>query len=107
MPLMPEDALPSEETLLPEEPPARPSPRRWQSRLLRICFAIFTFEVGIFLVIFPWTDTWDLNSIQRLIPTLRDFWSDPYFRGAVTGLGVVNLYVACLEVGRLLRRSSQ
>jgi hypothetical protein len=108
MSLTPENAPPREfkgSLVEPEAPPPPLPGGRWQNRLLRICFAIFTFEVGIFLVIFPWMGNWNSNYFQGLIPALRDFWSDPYFRGALTGLGFVNLYIACLEVVRLLRRT--
>ena len=78
----------------------------WQSRLLRICLAIFTFEIGLFLVVFPWMDdAWSINYVQKLIPALRDVWEDPYFRGALTGLGLVNIYISCLEIIRLFRRA--
>lgn len=80
-------------------------PRPWQSRLLGICFAIFTFEIGLFLIVFPWLDNWNLNYFQGLIPALQDTWDDPYFRGAVTGLGFVNIYIALREVVRLFRRA--
>src|SRR5579871_4669916 len=80
--------------------------RTWQSRLLAICFVIFTFEIGLFLVIVPWMDeTWSLNTLQELAPWLQNLWIDPYFRGAITGLGLVNIYIACLEVFRLFRRT--
>lgn len=79
--------------------------RTWQSRLLAICFVIFTFEIGMFLVIIPWMDeSWSLNTIQELAPMLQTIWIDPYFRGAITGLGLVNIYIACREVFRLFRR---
>ena len=78
----------------------------WQSRLLSICFVIFTFEVGLFLVVVPWMDeTWGLNSFPDLVPVLQNVWIDPYFRGAITGLGLVNVYIAVREIFRLLRRS--
>lgn len=85
------------------EPPSRSI--SWQSRLLRICFAIFTFEIGLFLVVFPWLDKWSLNYFQGVIASIQDIWDDPYFRGAITGLGLVNIYIAMLQVTRLLRRS--
>jgi hypothetical protein len=75
-------------------------------RLLRLCFAIFTFEIGLFLTVFPWVDIWSLNYFSEWIPALESVWDDPYFRGAITGLGLVNIYVACAEVLRLFRRSS-
>jgi hypothetical protein len=79
--------------------------RTWQSRLLSICYAIFAFEIGLFLVVFPWmNDTWDTNYFQKVLPALRSIWDDPYFRGAITGLGLMDIYIACVEMFRLLRR---
>jgi len=75
-------------------------------RLLRLCFAVFTFEIGLFLTVFPWVDIWSLNYFSGWIPALEDLWDDPYFRGAITGLGLVNIYLACAEVVRLFRRSA-
>src|SRR5436309_15918310 len=98
-------------SLIPENDQTNPSvvqtaprPRTWQNRLLRICFAIFAFEIGLFLVVFPWTDTWNINYFQSLGVLIQDVWDDSYFRGAVTGLGFVNIYIAGVEVIRLLRR---
>lgn len=85
------------------EPPRRA--RSWQNRLLSICFIIFTLEIGLFLVIVPWMEeTWALNTIQELAPVLQTIWIDPYFRGAITGLGLVNIYIAFHEILRLFRR---
>jgi|SRR5271163_2608586 len=98
-------------SLMPENgdiaPPSEVSrrTRTWQSRLLGICSAIFTFEIGLFLVVFPWMDdVWNINYLQKLLPVLRTIWADPYFRGALTGLGLVNIYISCLEMIRLFRR---
>jgi len=98
-------SLTPEPAPIPEAPPeSPPRARTWQSRLLAICFVIFTFEVGLFLVVVPWMDeTWALNSIQELVPALQNIWIDPYFRGAFTGLGLVNIYIACREMFRLFR----
>jgi hypothetical protein len=83
-----------------------PVRQSWQGRLLGISFAIFAFEIGLFLVIFPWMgDSWDLNYIQSLGPVLQNVWDEPYFRGAVSGLGFLNIYIAILQVARLFRRS--
>jgi hypothetical protein len=85
--------------------PSTPTPRLgWQRRLLRISLALFTFEVGIFLVVFPWLDSWDQNYFQGLTPGLQDLWQNPSFRGALTGLGFVNIYIACLQVIHSFRR---
>ena len=81
----------------------RSSPRT--PRLLRLVFAIFTFEIGLFLVVFPWVDIWSVNYFSGWLPALENMWDEPYFRGAITGLGLVNIYIACAEVLRLFRRS--
>jgi hypothetical protein len=78
----------------------------WQSRLLAISFAIFAFEIGLFLVIFPWLgDAWNTNFFESLSPALQALWDGPYFRGAVSGLGLVNIYIALLQVARMFRRA--
>lgn len=76
----------------------------WQRRLLRISLALFTLEVGLFLVFFPWTSSWDVNYFQTLTPALQDLWKQPSFRGALTGLGFVNIYIACLQVIHSFRK---
>jgi hypothetical protein len=80
------------------------APRRWQGRLLTICFAIFAFEVGLFLVVFPWQDSWTFNYFQGFSPNLESIWDEPSFKGLVTGLGLVNIYIALLQIIRLVRR---
>lgn len=83
-----------------------PSPKiGWQRRLLRISLALFIFEIGAFLVIFPWTENWNLNYFQSVTPRLQDLWEQPSLRGALTGLGFVNIYIACLQVVHSFRRS--
>jgi hypothetical protein len=78
-----------------------PSPRRY--RVFRYLFALFTLEVGLFLLVFPWTDTWFFNYFQDSNELLRNVWEDPYFRGGISGLGAVNVYLAVIEFLRTLR----
>jgi hypothetical protein len=78
-------------------------PHRWYHKTLAILLVAFCFEIGIFLVIFPWTPYWDSNYIGAMIPQWHQLWDNFYLRGAVSGLGVVNLYIAVLELYRLRR----
>jgi hypothetical protein len=89
----------------PEQEARPPVARKWgwQGRLLAICFAILAFEIGLFLVIFPWMNSWNLNYLKVLSPTVTTIWEHPYFRGGLSGLGLVNIYVAFREVTRLKR----
>jgi hypothetical protein len=86
--------------------PENPRPKiGWQRRLLRISLALFIFEIGAFLVVFPWTENWNLNYFQTVTPSLQNLWYQPSFRGALTGLGFVNIYIACLQVIHTFRRA--
>jgi hypothetical protein len=87
--------------------PAPPSPPRtfvrWHQRILGFCFVIFALELGIFLLIFPWLKSWDLNWVPLQSANLRLLWMSPYFRGALSGLGLVNLYIGISELLRQTR----
>ena len=102
------DSMPPQPQV-PDNPPhfeqiPDPPKRRWQGKLLTACFAVFAFEIGLVLVIFPWQDSWSLNYFQDISPSLENLWDEPSFRGLVTGLGFVNIYIALLQVIRLFRR---
>jgi hypothetical protein len=75
---------------------------RWHRRILGFCLVIFAFELGLVLLIFPWLGNWDLNWLPLHSRFLASVWLNPYFRGALSGLGLLNIYVAVLEAGRQL-----
>lgn len=50
--------------------------------------------VGSVLVLAPWTSLWDSNWLLQLWPDLRGPVLNAFTRGAVTGLGLVNVVVA-------------
>jgi hypothetical protein len=106
MSLTPEPSLP--ETQPPGPPPRETQPREtqkvWPKRLLQVSLALFTFEIGLFLVIFPWTDYWSFNYFQAVIPALQDAWNQPAFRASLSVLGLLNVYLACLQVVNAFRR---
>ena len=47
--------------------------------------------VGSVLVFAPWTSLWDSNWLLQVWPDLRGFLLNAFTRGAVTGLGLVNV----------------
>ena len=73
----------------------------WYHKLGIFLFIIVCFEVGAFLAVFPWTPQWDTNSVANLLPWLRGVWGSSYFRGALSGLGLLNIYISLGEVQRL------
>lgn len=59
-----------------------------------------TLYVGVVLVALPWSRYWHDNYFSDLFPSWRNWWLNPYVRGAVSGLGFANLYLCLLEVLR-------
>ena len=75
---------------------------RWHQKLSSMLLVIFCLEIGTFLLMFPWFGAiWGNNYFSSLLH--RGFWENAYFRGAVSGLGVLNLYVSFAEILRLRR----
>jgi len=93
------------EPQLGDEPSQTPAPvgHAWYHKLGTFLFVIVCFEVGAFLIVFPWTPQWDANSVANLFPLLRGLWASSYFRGALSGLGLLNIYISLAEVSRLRR----
>ena len=86
------------------EPP-RPEPERlsWYQRFGVLLFVIFCFELGMFLLIFPWLHAWDVSWFATASAWSHELWLNPFFRGGLSGLGLVNIYISLLEIGRLRR----
>jgi hypothetical protein len=55
-------------------------------------------EVGLLLIVLPWSGFWEQNYFASLLPWLKDFLTNNYVRGAVSGLGIVNLYAGFAEL---------
>src|SRR6266849_7103021 len=61
---------------------------KWYHKLAGLFAVIFCFELGVFLLVFPWASDWDLNYFSSLPLWASTIWASPYFRGAISGLGV-------------------
>jgi hypothetical protein len=57
-----------------------------------------SFLVGVVLVFAPWTPLWDSNWLLQLLPSARGLLLSAFTRGAVTGLGLVNLVLAARDL---------
>jgi hypothetical protein len=87
----------------PAEPAPGPPEYRWYHKLGALLFVIFCFELGVFLIVFPWLDLWDVNWLASFSPAIHRLWMNPYFRGALSGIGVLNVYISLVEVFHLRR----
>jgi hypothetical protein len=66
-----------------------------------VLFCIFCFELGLFLIVYPWLDVWGHNWWFWIRPQWQPFLSSESFRGAVMGLGFLNVLVGIRETLRL------
>ena len=93
-------------SMVSQEPATSEKPSkvvRWHQHVLGFCLVVFALELGVFLLVFPWLRTWDLSWIPLQSPWLNDIWMSDYFRGALSGLGLLNIYVGVAELVRQIR----
>jgi hypothetical protein len=64
------------------------------SRILRIVLLLLWFELGVVLILLPWSDVWDVNYFLYQYPMLGIFLKNSYLRGMISGLGVMNVMFA-------------
>ena len=69
------------------------------SRLLLV--ALF-LEVGFVLIVVPWSAFWDHNYFAESLPFVDAIISNNYVRGAVSGLGVINIAAGVVDLFSLL-----
>jgi hypothetical protein len=65
--------------------------------LLMTCF----LEVGLVLALAPWSEYWDRNYFAESLPLMHVIITNNFVRGAVTGLGLVNLGAAIAELASM------
>jgi len=69
---------------------------------MRLLLIALFFELGIVLTVVPWSVYWDRNFFVESIPFLHAVATNNFVRGAVTGLGLVNLASGAAELFSLL-----
>ena len=72
-------------------------------RLLVIALLV---ELGLLLIVIPWSAYWERNYFAQMSPTVNAVVTNNYIRGAITGLGAVNLFGALADLAVLVRRRS-
>jgi len=70
---------------------------------MRLLLTAFFFEVGLVLVLVPWSTYWERNYFVQALPVLQTLINNDFVRGAVSGLGLVNLLAGLLEIWSFLR----
>lgn len=81
------------------------SPFHWTAKATALLFAVFCLELGAFLIVFPWLDVYPSNWFIHARPEFAPLLTSNSFRGAMTGLGCLNVLVGVAEALRLRRFS--
>ncbi len=64
-------------------------------------FVALLLEAGLLLVLIPWSAFWDRNYFVEAVPALAGLLTNNFVRGAVSGLGLVNLLAALAELAEM------
>lgn len=70
--------------------------------MMRLVFIVFFLEAGFVLVVVPWLAFWDRNYFAQIVPALHPLMTNNFVRGAISGLGVINIVVGLGELLSLL-----
>ena len=71
------------------------------SRVLYALVVLLFFELGVFLLLLPWFSIWEHNYFLSRFPGLVGVMLNPSVRGAVSGLGLLDIGLA---IGMVRRR---
>lgn len=80
---------------------------RLVARLVRVVVTVYYLEIGAFLVLVPWSRMWNDRVAGRSPRTAAVAIASPYFRGFVTGLGLLHLTAAVREIESWRRQRAE
>jgi len=66
---------------------------RWAARIFLVIEVMVWVELGMILVVVPWTHAWIDNGLVLNYPRIREFLSIDFVRGVVTGVGLLDIWV--------------
>jgi hypothetical protein len=64
------------------------------NRILRALTVVLLFEMGALLLYLPWSTFWEQNYFLSHFPWLMPVVLNPSLRGIVSGIGVLDIFVA-------------
>lgn len=96
---------PAETCTVAHGPQAPRSRRRWRRWVFGLAAVFACTVVGTLLALLPWLPSWDMNYFSGSSRGWYSVWMNSYFRGAISGVGVLNLYLSFLELLGLARGS--
>ena len=77
--------------------------------ITKLIYILYSLEVGALLLCLPWLRFWENNYLLYLYPQILTVAANPFFKGFVLGLGIVNILLGIQEIAnvrRLLRHNN-
>lgn len=68
----------------------------------RLLYIAYFLEVGLLLVLVPWSSFWDRNYFADAMPVLLALLRNNFLRGGVSGLGIVNLCIGFADLAAVI-----
>jgi hypothetical protein len=69
------------------------------NRILSAVLVVLLCVMGAMLFYLPWTGIWEKNYFLIHFPSLMHILLHPSFRGAVSGLGILDIFLAITMIG--------
>jgi hypothetical protein len=69
------------------------------NRILSAILVVACCMMGAVLFYLPWTGVWEQNYFLTHFPSLMRILLHPSFRGAVSGLGILDIFLAIRMIG--------
>jgi hypothetical protein len=66
--------------------------------MMRLIRSALFLEFGLMLIVLPWSAYWDRNYFASFFPVLRALMINNFVRGAVSGLGIINVVAGVSEL---------
>jgi hypothetical protein len=71
--------------------------RVWAGRFRALIFVFLCAVMGVLLVIVPWWPQWTDNALMLRYPEMRAIMASGFFRGACSGLGLLDIWIGFWE----------
>jgi hypothetical protein len=72
------------------------------STLTRLLYIAYFLEVGLILLFVPWSVFWERNFFAESLPLVHAVVKNNFVRGAISGIGVLNLLAGLVDLRTLI-----
>ena len=72
-------------------------------RVLTVLVILLYFEIGLLLLLIPWAAIWTKNYFVNHFPWMAAAAKNYFVRGAVSGVGLADMWLAAYELWHLRR----